>query len=158
MSYYTSGLLYLNMQRDKNSVLLMINGKKIEYENNYNKLDHIITINDLNNYSKKAIRTYSFGLLEQEFCVISSFGSKNNRFSHKSANFSLNDIFYNNKYGNSSSAVIQKSEQLKYFHLLIQIYSKNICQSEKSLLNKIQSPSIISSYEAKNFGIIDKIL
>ncbi|ABA27309.1 Clp Protease copy 4 (nucleomorph) [Bigelowiella natans] len=155
---FISTILYLKNKNSNETINLYINGKGSSYYNLFSRYDQIISMHDIINSMKSKLSTLVLGIAFNEMCLISSYGSKDYRYALPSSLLYI-DVFMNSIGSSQTSDIgIKKSELYKFNNLIINIFSKHTMRHPTEITSYMTRPFHMTSVEALNYGIIDKII
>mmetsp|Transcript_18726 Transcript_18726/g.26362 ORF Transcript_18726/g.26362 Transcript_18726/m.26362 type:complete len:184 (-) Transcript_18726:590-1141(-) len=155
---FISTVLYLNKQNNKEMINLYINGKGNSYYDLFTRYDQIISIHDIANSMQTKLSTLVLGIAFNEMCLISSYGSKEYRYALPTSLMYI-DVFMNSISSAQTSDIgIKKAELYKFNYLIVNLFGKHTQKHPSEITSYFTRPTHLTSLDALNYGIIDKVI
>ncbi|AIB09977.1 Clp Protease copy 4 (nucleomorph) [Lotharella oceanica] len=153
-----SNLIYLNIFSKNNYITFFLNGGEKDGENQITRFNNLLTFYDLIQQSKKKIKTYTIGLAYDEIMVIGGIGDKGQRFTLLTSHFGLSKPNFSFINTQATDFLRIKSEIIRINFLKGKILKFQTSKNIDKILIDIENDLLLNSFDAINYGIIDKIL
>ncbi|KAF8819294.1 hypothetical protein IE077_001223 [Cardiosporidium cionae] len=155
-----SELLYLEYESAIKPITMYINSPGTE---NYNGESaayetEALAVADVMNYVKPKIRTICIGHAYGTAALLLANGEPSNRFALPNASILLKQPVGPMMTGQASDIAVSTKEKLLLRNSIIEILAENTGKSFETLLQDMQRNKYLTPLEAKEYGIIDKIL
>ncbi len=143
-------LLFLESENNKKDIFLYINSPG-------GSVNSGMSIYDTMNYVKSDINTICIGEAYSMAAFILSSGKKKKRFCLPNSKIMIHQPL-GKSYGQATDIIIQTNEIIKTKKKLIKLMSKNTNQSVETIEKDTERDKYLSSKEALQYGLIDKII
>ena len=144
-------MLFLEGKDNTKDICLYINSPGGE-------IDAGLAIMDTMNYIKCDVSTICVGLCASMGAVLLSSGAKGKRFALKNSKIMIHQPLLSNASGQASDIKIIADEILKSRDCINKILAENTNQSIKKIENDTNRDFYLTSFEAKEYNLIDKVL
>lgn len=146
----TSQLIYLNSIDNKEEISLYINSPG-------GSIVDGLAIYDVMNYISPDVKTYAIGLAASMGAVLLSSGTKGKRFALPHSKIMIHQPM-GGAHGQESDIEIAYNEIKRYKHTLYEILAKNTEKYISEIEKDADRDCWFTAQEAKEYGLIDKVL
>lgn len=144
-------LLYLESEDPEKDIIMYINSPG-------GNVTDGLAIYDTMNYIKSDIQTVCIGQAASMGAFLLAAGTKGKRYALENSRIMIHQpLIAGGLRGQATDISIHATEILKLKDKLAELLAKNCNKSKEEILRDTERDNFLSSYEAKNYGIIDSV-